>query len=241
MQTTEMNPALAGLFSELVDGVSNPRAGFILNTGDAGLLRSLEKLSAADASRSANGGATIAAHAQHVRYGLSLMNQWATEGGNPFANAKWDEAWKLSTVDTASWDEIARASRTKRIAGWKHSGRRGMPVKSSSPASSPASRISPIISARSGRSRGRHAGRRRERSNRFQKSRQPQGRRQNAKGTITKYGRIFRSSAFLPCALCLLAVVFIRRWSGRRGRTAPTAPRCCSAPCSISTRRTQIV
>jgi hypothetical protein len=34
------------------------------------------------------------------------MNQWAAEGGNPFANAKWDEAWKLSSVDTAMWNEI---------------------------------------------------------------------------------------------------------------------------------------
>jgi len=106
MNTIETSPALAGLFSELVDGVSSPRGGFVLNTGDAGLLRSLEKLSAADASASANGGATIAAHAQHVRYGLSLMNQWATSGGNPFANAKWDEAWKTAAVDPAAWEEI---------------------------------------------------------------------------------------------------------------------------------------
>src|SRR6185436_393644 len=67
---------------------------------------SLDNLSAADASRSVHGGATIAAHAQHVRYGLSLMNQWASEGGNPFANATWDEAWKTSAVDAAAWDEI---------------------------------------------------------------------------------------------------------------------------------------
>jgi hypothetical protein len=36
-----------------------------------------------------NDGATIAAHAQHVRYGLSLMNRWAAHGGNPFADAMW--------------------------------------------------------------------------------------------------------------------------------------------------------
>ena len=34
------------------------------------------------------------------------MNEWATNGGNPFANAKWDEAWKMSTVDEAQWREI---------------------------------------------------------------------------------------------------------------------------------------
>ena len=41
-----------------------------------------------------------------MRYGLALMNRWAREGGNPFADAKWDEAWRTSDVDTAAWDEI---------------------------------------------------------------------------------------------------------------------------------------
>jgi hypothetical protein len=104
MRTDQTSGALARLFGELVDGVSS--SGFVLNTGDIGLLRSLENLSAADASRSANDGATIAAHAQHVRYGLSLMNHWASAGGNPFADAKWDEAWKISTVAETEWREI---------------------------------------------------------------------------------------------------------------------------------------
>lgn len=106
MRTTEASPALSRLFSELVDGAAAGGEAFILNSGDAGLLRSLDKLTAAAASRSVNGGATIAAHAQHVRYGLSLMNRWAAEGGNPFADAKWDEAWKTSAVDDAAWTEI---------------------------------------------------------------------------------------------------------------------------------------
>jgi hypothetical protein len=105
MQTTDISPVLTRLFSELVDGAA-PGGAFILNTGDIGLLRSLESISAAEASRSVNDGATIAAHAQHLRYGLSLMNQWAREGGNPFANAKWDEAWKVSAVDARAWEEI---------------------------------------------------------------------------------------------------------------------------------------
>src|SRR6187549_3566834 len=106
MNTTDIAPALTRLFSELVDGTSGRHGGYMLNTGDLGLLRSLDKLSAADASRAANDGATIAAHAQHLRYGLSLMNHWAAEGGNPFADAKWDEAWKISGVDEPAWQEI---------------------------------------------------------------------------------------------------------------------------------------
>jgi hypothetical protein len=106
MRPTDISPLLARLFSELVDGAVGNYEAFILNKGDVGLLQSLQKIPAAEASLATNDGATIAAHAQHVRYGLSLMNQWATEGGNPFANAKWDEAWKISTVDDASWDAI---------------------------------------------------------------------------------------------------------------------------------------
>jgi hypothetical protein len=107
MTTSHIGPTLARLFSELVDGAPHAAGGaFILNSGDAGLLRSLDKLTAADASRASQGGATIAAHAQHVRYGLSLMNRWAAEGGDPFADATWDAAWKIAAVDEAAWTEI---------------------------------------------------------------------------------------------------------------------------------------
>ena len=105
MHTTDVSSTLARLFSELVEGAARDGA-FILNSGDAGLLRSLERISEFDASRSLNGGATIAAHAQHLRYGLSLMNRWARDGGNPFADATWDAAWKIGVVNEQEWQEI---------------------------------------------------------------------------------------------------------------------------------------
>jgi hypothetical protein len=111
MPPTDVHRILRRLFSELTDGAPEAGGAFVLNSGDAGLLRSLEALSAEEASRSLDGGATIAAHAQHLRYGLSLMNRWASEGGNPFADAKWDEAWRVSAVDEARWDEIRRGLR----------------------------------------------------------------------------------------------------------------------------------
>jgi hypothetical protein len=106
MNTTDIAPTMARLFAELVNGTATFDGGYIVNTGDIGLVESLEKLSAADASRSTNDGATIAAHVQHERYGLALMNRWAREGGDPFADAKWDEAWKTREVDAAAWREI---------------------------------------------------------------------------------------------------------------------------------------
>jgi hypothetical protein len=117
MHTLDSSKAFRRVFSELVDGTS-PKGGYVLNTGDIGMLRSLDKISAGDASRAVNGGATIAAHTQHLRYGLSLMNEWASQGGNPFANAKWDEAWKMSAVNDAQWQEIRDGLRDE-AARWR--------------------------------------------------------------------------------------------------------------------------
>lgn len=113
MSNTDLSAALTHLFAELVDGAREGGAAFILNSGDLGLLRSLDRITADEASRSVNQGATIAAHAQHLRYGLSLMNRWAREGGNPFANAAWDAAWRISTVTAVEWDEIRDGLRSE--------------------------------------------------------------------------------------------------------------------------------
>lgn len=111
-----MPTPLARLFSELVDGA--PKTGaFILNSGDGGMVRSLAGLTAADASERSNGGATIAAHVQHVRFGLSLMNRWANEGGDPFSDANWEAAWNISTVTDEEWSEI-RAGFASEAARW---------------------------------------------------------------------------------------------------------------------------
>jgi hypothetical protein len=108
---------LSRLFLELVDGIPRGTGAFILNSGDIGMLRSLASISATEASTSVNDGASIAAHAQHVRFGLGLMNRWASEGGDPFADAKWDEAWKTSQVDAARWDEI-RSGLNDEVRQW---------------------------------------------------------------------------------------------------------------------------
>ena len=106
MRTTDITASLTTLFGELTHGAKGGGNAFVLNSGDAGLLRSLDILSAAEASACVNEGATIASHARHVSYGLFLMNEWMRDGGNPFANAKWDEAWKTSRVDEQEWDTI---------------------------------------------------------------------------------------------------------------------------------------
>ncbi|MEP7381683.1 MAG: hypothetical protein ABI910_08355 [Gemmatimonadota bacterium] len=117
MPRSDTSRALAHLFSELALGAPGGGDAFILNSGDVGFLKSLDKLSLAEASHAIDGGATIAAHARHVTHGLELMNRWATDGGNPFADARWDEAWKTSAVTDAQWQEI-RASLRREIEHW---------------------------------------------------------------------------------------------------------------------------
>jgi hypothetical protein len=117
MFTTHISQCFTTLLAELVNGAPESHGAFILNPGDRGLLRSLDELSAGEASRSVQDGATVAAHAQHVRYGLSLMNRWICEGGNPFANARWDEAWKVSAVNATEWAEI-RAGLHREVTAW---------------------------------------------------------------------------------------------------------------------------
>lgn len=112
MNTGELAGTLTTLFTELVDGP--PKGAYMLNTGDAGLLRSLDRLSAEAASASARGGGTIAAHVEHLRYGFSLMNRWAA-GENPFEDADWSASWKRTTVTDAEWAELRAA-----LAGEAH-------------------------------------------------------------------------------------------------------------------------
>src|SRR5438094_6938004 len=103
MNTREITASLHTLFGELIDGP--PGGAYMLNRGDIGLLASVDKLSAADASRTHAGGASIAAHVDHLRYGLSLMNRWSA-GENPFADADWTSSWRKTTVTDDEWRRL---------------------------------------------------------------------------------------------------------------------------------------
>ena len=79
-----MHASLALLFGELIDGPS-PDAAYMLNGGDPGLLRSLDRLSASAASKPpAPGAATIAAHVDHLCFGLELMLRWSKGEADPW-------------------------------------------------------------------------------------------------------------------------------------------------------------
>jgi hypothetical protein len=104
--TNDLHSSLAVLFAELIDGPS-PDAAYMLNGGDPGLLRSLDQLSAEAASRSPTpGAASIAAHVDHVCYGLDLMNRWGDGEADPWSSADWTASWRRTTVTESEWTTL---------------------------------------------------------------------------------------------------------------------------------------
>ena len=109
-----MHRTLAAPLRELVDGPP-PDASFILNPQDLGLLRSLDKLSASRASAiSPTTGSSIAAHVDHLRNGLELMNRWS-RGENPFADADYSASWRRVTVTEDEWAALRARLRAEAL------------------------------------------------------------------------------------------------------------------------------
>jgi hypothetical protein len=101
-----VHSSLSLLFAELTDGPS-PEAAYMLNSGDPGLLRALAGLSAGAASRPpVPGAASIAAHVDHVCYGLDLMNRWNDGEADPWSSADWAASWTRTTVTESEWASL---------------------------------------------------------------------------------------------------------------------------------------
>jgi hypothetical protein len=104
MRSEQFAGVLRAIFRELVHG--SPDAGartYVLNQGDHGLLASLDRLSAEAASATHGGGASIASHVDHLRYGFSLFNRWADGLSPPWPEMDWTASWKRTSVSEAEW------------------------------------------------------------------------------------------------------------------------------------------
>jgi hypothetical protein len=112
MLTGPFASTLPLILHELVHGSRDPKARtFVLNQGDAGLLASLDQLPSAAASAVHAGGASIAAHVDHLRYGFSLLNRWADGSPPPWPDMDWTASWKKIAVTDAEWRALRDALR----------------------------------------------------------------------------------------------------------------------------------
>jgi hypothetical protein len=106
MTPDDLHASLAHLFRELTHGAPANEA-YMLNPGDAGLLRALDRLTAQAASTApAAGAASVAAHVDHICYGLELLLRWSDGEANPWSTADWVASWTRTTVDDAQWTAL---------------------------------------------------------------------------------------------------------------------------------------
>ncbi len=112
--------ALSKLLIEIFDGPPGNEA-YVLNPGDPGLLRQLDSIPADAAStRPMPGKTTIAAHVDHVCFGLALLNRWTGGEANPWAGANWDASWRRTTVSGDQWRTLRDELRRQAEAWRKH-------------------------------------------------------------------------------------------------------------------------
>jgi hypothetical protein len=116
IDTDALGQVLAGLLSELVDGPPSTGA-YMLNRGDPGALASLERLDWRSAAATVSGGASIAAHVDHLRYALSLVNRYARGESDVFRSADWGASWKLVIDSEAEWTAL-RGSLEDEVRRW---------------------------------------------------------------------------------------------------------------------------
>lgn len=105
MPTSEtLTTAVRQLLKEAFGGAEGGNSWFV---DDAGLLATAHALSAEQASRAPTaGGATIAAHIEHVRWFVALLNAYARGERPPI---DWGSSWSVREVDADGWPELLAA------------------------------------------------------------------------------------------------------------------------------------
>ena len=109
-----LKQVLVTLLSEALYG---PRGdAFFLNSGDCGLIASLDLLSADTASARPGGRSSVASHVEHLRYGFELLNREA-KGERLWAVANWADAWTRQTVTEDEWRRL-RVDLARETQAW---------------------------------------------------------------------------------------------------------------------------
>jgi hypothetical protein len=91
-------------FREAYAGAEGGASWFVSAEPDQGVLGTLSRITAAQASRApAPGARSIAAHAEHLRWSLAAVND--TLRGEPW-NPDWSASWSVQEVSESDWDAL---------------------------------------------------------------------------------------------------------------------------------------
>jgi hypothetical protein len=103
--------ALSNMLTEIFDGPPGQEA-YVLNPSDPGLLRQLDTIDAKTASTPPTPGQkSIAAHVDHVQFGLTILNRWAAGEANPWADADFNASWQRPSVSADDWRTLRNGLR----------------------------------------------------------------------------------------------------------------------------------
>ena len=118
MDDSVFQRALSNMLTEIFNGPPGQEA-YVLNPGDLGLLRQLETIDATTASTPPTPGQkNIAAHVDHVTFGLAILNLWASGEANPWAGADFNASWQRTAVTDDQWRALRDALR-REVDKWQ--------------------------------------------------------------------------------------------------------------------------
>jgi hypothetical protein len=99
----DFTQSLFALLKETFEGTNTAFGTMYLDQG-TGLFDTIDKVDAARASRAVSeGGPTIAAHCEHVRFYLEFLSNYMNE---KFIMADWKDSWKTVTVSDEEWKSL---------------------------------------------------------------------------------------------------------------------------------------
>lgn len=110
LDAATLNRIFLERYRELLEGMPEGEPTWVTSGGRAGgVYGAIAALSAEQASRPfPDGGATLAAHVNHLRWAIALVNGYY-RGQEP--GADWSESWAVSTVDQAQWQALQQELR----------------------------------------------------------------------------------------------------------------------------------
>jgi hypothetical protein len=106
---SEVFESTLALLRETFEGPQGPSTYYIDNAPGTGLLGTIEKLDAKQASRAiSRSGATIAGHVHHAGFHLDMTRDWI-HGDR--ADRDWALSWAVKQVDESEWRRLRDALR----------------------------------------------------------------------------------------------------------------------------------
>jgi hypothetical protein len=105
METSVFTEPFYTFFAEAF-GVSDTPAGYFLDSGQSGILATIDGIPAAVASVGAGDEVSIAAHCNHI---LFLLNFFAAIERGEMVEPDWRSSWAVQEVDDAEWQALRDA------------------------------------------------------------------------------------------------------------------------------------